>query len=70
MFLFLNSEFSIISNTFLSGFIQASLCKIQGLFKDFLQTFLLFSKPENLYKILMYTLKYYFGNVGLLYIQH
>ena len=29
-------------------FIQASLCKIQGLFKDFLKTFLLFSRSENL----------------------
>ena len=31
-------------------FIQASLCKIQGLLK----TFLLFSRSENLYKILIY----------------
>ena len=29
-----------------SGFIQASLSKIQGLFKDFLKTFLLFSRTE------------------------
>ena len=44
-----------------SRFIQASLRKIQGLFKDFLKTFLLFSRSENLYKILIYTLKYYSG---------
>ena len=31
-----------------SGFIQASLSKIQGLFKDFFKTFLLFSRTENL----------------------
>ena len=49
-------------------FTQASLCKIQGLFMDFLKTFLLFSRSENLYKILIYTLKYYqyFRNVRLL----
>ena len=41
-------------------FIQASLCKIQGLFKDFLKTFLLFSRSENVYKILVYTLEYCF----------
>ena len=50
-------------------FIQASLCKIQGLFKDFLKTFLMFSRSENLYKILINTLKYYFGNVGLPYLK-
>ena len=44
----------------LTRFIQASLCLIQGLFKDFLKTFLLFSKSENLYKVLIYTLKHYF----------
>ena len=33
-----------------TGFIQASLCKIQVLFKYFLKTFLLFSRSENLYK--------------------
>ena len=31
-----------------SKFIQASKCKIQELFKDFLMTFLLFSRTENL----------------------
>ena len=31
-----------------AGFIQASDCKIQGLFKDFLKTLLLFSRAENL----------------------
>ena len=31
----------------LYSFIQASLCKIQGLFKDFLKTFLLLSRTEN-----------------------
>ena len=50
-------------------FIQASLCKIQGLFKDFLNTFLLFSRSENLCKILIYTLKYYLRNVGLFYLK-
>ena len=40
-----------------SGFIQARLCKTQGLFKDFLKTFLLFSRTENLRKILIYKLK-------------
>ena len=54
----------------LSRFIQASLCKIQEFFKDFLKTFLLFSMSENLYKILIYKLKYYFGNVGLLYLKY
>ena len=44
----------------LAGFIQASLCKIQGLFKDFSKTFLLFSRTENLRKILIYKLKFYF----------
>ena len=44
--------------------------KIQGLFKDFLKTFLLFSRSENLYKILIYTLKYYFDKVGLLYLKY
>ena len=43
-----------------AGFIQARLCKIQGLFKDFSKTFLLFSRTENLRKILIYTLKFYF----------
>ena len=43
-----------------SRFIQAHLCKIQGLFKDFSKTFLLFSRTENLRKILIYTLKFYF----------
>ena len=51
-------------------FTQASLYKIQGLFKDFLKTSLLFSRSENLYKILIYKLKYYFGNVGLLYLKY
>ena len=31
-------------------FIQVSLCKIQGLFKDLLKTFLLFSRTENFWK--------------------
>ena len=39
-----------------TGFIQARLCKIQGLFMDFSKTFLLFSRTENFRKILMYTL--------------
>ena len=51
-------------------FIQASLYEIQGLFKVFLKNFLLFSRSENLYKILIYTFKYYFGNVGLLYLNY
>ena len=54
----------------IARFIYASLCKIQGLFKDFLKTFLLFSRSENLYKILIYTLKYIFGSVGLLYLKY
>ena len=29
------------------GFIQARLCKIQGLFKDFSKTFLLFSRTDS-----------------------
>ena len=32
----------------ITGFIQARLCKIQGLFKDFYNTFILFSRTENL----------------------
>ena len=44
----------------LTGFIQARLCKIQGLFKDFSKSFLLFSRTDNLRKILIYTLKFYF----------
>ena len=39
-------------------------------FKVFSKSFLLFSRSENLYKILIYTLKYYFGNVGLLYLKY
>ena len=50
-----------------SGFIQARLCKIQGFFKDFQKTFLLFSRTENLRKILIYTLKFYFGNARVHY---
>ena len=46
----------------LTGFIQARLCKIHGLFKDFQKTLLLFSRTENLRKILIYMLKFYFGN--------
>ena len=46
----------------LTGLIEARLCKIQGLFKDFSRTFLLFSRTENLRKILIYMLKFYFGN--------
>ena len=51
---------------------QGSYRQVCVNFKDFsrtLKTFLLFSRSENLYKILIYTLKYYFGNVGLLYIK-
>ena len=44
----------------LSGFIQARLCKIQGLFKDFSKTFLLFSRSENFRKKLIYMFKFYF----------
>ena len=43
----------------LSGIIQARLCQIQGLFKEFSKTFLLFSRTENLRKILIYILKFY-----------
>ena len=32
----------------ITGFIQASSCKIQGLFKDFQKALLLFSRTENL----------------------
>ena len=49
------------------GFIQARLCKIQGLFKDFSKTFLLFSRTENLRKILIYKLKFYFWNARVQY---
>ena len=48
------------------GFIQAILCEIQGLFKDFSKTFLLFSRTENLRKILIYMLKFYFWNARVL----
>ena len=34
--------FTEINTTYMTWFIQASSCKIQGLFKDFLKTFLLF----------------------------
>ena len=39
-------------------FIQASLCEIQGLLKDFHTVF----KDLKLFKILIYTLKFYFRN--------
>ena len=32
----------------ITRFLQANLSEIQGLFKDFLKTFLLFSRKENL----------------------
>ena len=48
---------------FYSGFIQARLCK----FKDFSKTFLLFSRTENLRKILIYMLKFYFRNARVHY---
>ena len=47
---------------------QGSYRQVYVKIKDFLKTFLLFSRSENVYKILIYTLKYYFGNVGLLYL--
>ena len=47
---------------YISWFIQASLCKIQGLFKDFLKTYLLFSRTIKLRKMLIYTMKFYFRN--------
>ena len=47
-------------NTIITGFMQARLCKFQGLFNDFQKTFILFSRTENLRKILIYTLKFYF----------
>ena len=52
--------FSLASSHALTGFIQARLCKIQGFIKDFSKTFLLFSRTENLRKILIYMLNLYF----------
>ena len=40
--------------------------KIHGIFKDFSKTFLLFSRTENLIKILIYTSKFYFWNARVL----
>ena len=49
---------------------QGPFPKIAGKGPDFLKTFLLFLRSENLYKILIYTSKYYFGNVELLYLNY
>ena len=50
-------------------YVQGSYMQVCVKFKDFLKTFLLFSRSENFYKILIYTLKYYFRIVALLYIK-
>ena len=47
-------------------FIQASLCKIQGLLNDFPTVF----KDWKLMKILIYTIKLYFGNARLHYLRY
>ena len=52
---------------FKTGFIQAILCKIQGLFKDFSKTFLQLSRTENFLKILIYKLKFYNLNARVHY---
>ena len=39
-----------VEHSAVPGFIQARLCKIQGLFKDFSKPFLLFSGTEKLKK--------------------
>ena len=57
-------------NEYTTGFIQANMSKIQGLFKDFYKTFLLFSRTENLWKILIYTLKSYFWNARVHYLTY
>ena len=56
--------------SYLSRFKQASLLKIQGLFKDFLKTFLLFSRTKKLWKILIYTLKFYYQKARLHYYRY
>ena len=49
----------------LPGFIQGSLSKIQGLFKDFSRLFLQFSRTKILGKILIEVLKFFFKNARL-----
>ena len=71
LFSFLLVSFPVnINKSDYTRFIQASLCKIQGLFKDFWKTFLLFSKTKNLWKILIYTLKFYFRNLKILVLEN
>ena len=47
-----------------TGFIQASLSKIQGFFKDF-QGYSQFSRTKSLRKNLILVLKFYFRNARL-----
>ena len=44
---------------------QASLCQIQELFKDFIKILFLFSRTTTSWKILIYTVKFYVGKSRL-----
>ena len=48
-----------------TGFIQGSLSKIQGLFKDYSRLFYIFSRTKSLGKILIEVLKFFFKNARL-----